>query len=408
MSEPTEIQHHDEPDTLQRALAEINRQADQQAVSDQTLANALAKMRQAADARVGFTRQIIIRFTDMTLTQKIAAALTLTLSGLAVWFAFSLFGGFATVTYSQVIDQIRTARTMTWNETVSGGQMPMPMTMKTLCNESRVRVEYSQGTTVMIMDQKAGMSLILNGLDKTAQLIEIKKTGASDAPPSPQDDPAAFFRNLATQQGKPIEDRQINGIEAKGFSTESFGFPTSLYVDPKTKMPLLVESTVTMGSQRMKVVMTDFAFDTPLDDSLFSLDPPPGYTLKDAKPMVVVPDLEPNVTTVLSDYAAASGGTFPPSLSDTADLSKIFAGHTKNGQLDDAGQKDVTSMGVVLASMMFLKEGTDYGYTPQGAKLGDADKMIFWYLNKDTKKYRAIYGDLHAADISAADLPLKK
>jgi outer membrane lipoprotein-sorting protein len=408
MNEPTETHPRDEADNLQRALAEINRQADEQAIADQTLLTTLAKMRQTADAKAGFTKTIILRITNMTYRQRIAAAFTLTLGGLAIWAAFSLLGGFATVTYAQVAQQILTARTMSCNETVGGGQLPMPVTMKAMFSDGRVRMEYAQGN-VMIFDQSKSQSLILDPTAKTAQIIKMTKTtGAPEVPSDPMQDPAAFFRNLAAQNGEPIEDRQINGVTAKGFRTKSFGFPASLWVDPATKMPLRVEIEFTMGKQKMNAVMSDFVFDAPLDDRLFSLDPPQGYTLKDATPLVVDTDLGDAVVTMLGAYAAASGGTFPASLTDSTDLAKMLAGHMKNGQFDDGGRKLMTSLGVVMGTMISLKQGTDYDYTPDGVKLGESDKRIFWYHQKEKNTYRAIDGDLHITDVAPADLPITK
>jgi hypothetical protein len=235
-----------------------------------------------------------------------------------------------------------------------------------------------------------------------------KTTGAPEVPSDPMQDPAAFFRNLAAQNGEPIEDRQINGVTAKGFRTKSFGFPASLWVDPATKMPLRVEIEFTMGKQKMNAVMSDFVFDAPLDDRLFSLDPPQGYTLKDATPLVVDTDLGDAVVTMLGAYAAASGGTFPASLTDSTDLAKMLAGHMKNGQFDDGGRKLMTSLGVVMGTMISLKQGTDYDYTPDGVKLGESDKRIFWYHQKEKNTYRAIDGDLHITDVAPADLPITK
>jgi hypothetical protein len=40
-------------------------------------------------------------------------------------------------------------------------------------------------------------------------------------------------------------------------------------------------------------------------------------------------------------------------------------------------------------------------------KLGDADKIIFWYKPEGETKYRAVYGDLHVGDVSADQLPGK-
>ena len=52
-----------------------------------------------------------------------------------------------------------------------------------------------------------------------------------------------------------------------------------------------------------------------------------------------------------------------------------------------------------------LKDG--FGYRSEGVKLGDADKILFWYRPDGGAQYRALYGDLHAADVPADKLPEK-
>jgi hypothetical protein len=52
-----------------------------------------------------------------------------------------------------------------------------------------------------------------------------------------------------------------------------------------------------------------------------------------------------------------------------------------------------------------LKDG--FGYRPDGVKLGDADKILFWYRPDGATSYRALYGDLHGAAVSADKLPEK-
>ena len=47
----------------------------------------------------------------------------------------------------------------------------------------------------------------------------------------------------------------------------------------------------------------------------------------------------------------------------------------------------------------------DSHYAGAGVKLGDADKAIFWYRQKDAKTYRVIYGDLSVKDVAPEDLP---
>jgi hypothetical protein len=49
-----------------------------------------------------------------------------------------------------------------------------------------------------------------------------------------------------------------------------------------------------------------------------------------------------------------------------------------------------------------LPPEADAHYAGKGVKLGAADRPIFWYRPKDSKKYRVIYADLSVRD---ADTP---
>jgi outer membrane lipoprotein-sorting protein len=400
MNEPTESGHRDEADNVQRALAAVSRQADGQEASDQILAGTLAKMRQTADAGTTSTKTFLLWITTMTFTQKIAAAFMLTVGGLILWFVFSLFGGFAGVTYAEVAQQIRSLRTVSWTETISGPTTPL-VTMKVMCMEpGRLRMEYLGGNA-MIMDKDQGKSLVLNTAAKTAQIMQFQTGGQ----PMPMQEMEDYFLKLADQQGQPIADRQIGGITAKGFKADMFGFPVSLWVDPKTKLPLVVETTVTMLGRQMNVVMKDFVFDAPMEESLFSVEPPAGYKVSGTQPMILVMDVEQNVKTLLGYYSAHSDGKFPASLTDLSDVSKMVAGGMKDGRIDDDSQKVLSAAGALMGTLFSMKQGIDYDYTPQGVKFGDADKRILWYRKRDTQTYRAMYGDLHAADINLLDLP---
>ena len=47
------------------------------------------------------------------------------------------------------------------------------------------------------------------------------------------------------------------------------------------------------------------------------------------------------------------------------------------------------------------------GLGPAGVKLGDADKILFWYRPEGAANYRVIYGDLHVSDVTEDRLPEK-
>jgi hypothetical protein len=62
---------------------------------------------------------------------------------------------------------------------------------------------------------------------------------------------------------------------------------------------------------------------------------------------------------------------------------------------------------LVRVNLFLLQHKKDFGYRSEGVKLGDAEKILLWYRPEGAAKYRAIYGDLHVADVKADQLPEK-
>jgi hypothetical protein len=56
---------------------------------------------------------------------------------------------------------------------------------------------------------------------------------------------------------------------------------------------------------------------------------------------------------------------------------------------------------------MFLRTKKDHGYRPEGVQRGDRDKIVFWYRPEKADRYIAVHGDLHVANVSADQLPVK-
>jgi len=78
--------------------------------------------------------------------------------------------------------------------------------------------------------------------------------------------------------------QEIAGREATGFrllKKNDGTYPwsgdiTDIWVDAKTRLLVMLETKAADGGWLFR--LTDFVFNQDLDDSLFSLEPPPGYT----------------------------------------------------------------------------------------------------------------------------------
>jgi hypothetical protein len=65
----------------------------------------------------------------------------------------------------------------------------------------------------------------------------------------------------------------------------------------------------------------------------------------------------------------------------------------------------VQSLTRFLVTSRNLKGG--FGYKSDGVKVGDADKILFWYRPEGATLYRVLYGDMHVADVTEDKLPEK-
>jgi len=106
---------------------------------------------------------------------------------------------------------------------------------------------------------------------------------------------------------------------------------------------------------------------------------------------------------LLRDFAEKSAGAFPKRLDDWAGYDRLTPKGTYKSPTDAALIRKVWTTGRL--QMFLLERKGDYGYKTDGVKLGDANKIIFWYKPKDKQTYRALFGDFHAADVTADQLP---
>jgi hypothetical protein len=117
--------------------------------------------------------------------------------------------------------------------------------------------------------------------------------------------------------------------------------------------------------------------------------------------------LEDDVVLLLRAYADKNEGRFPKSLSivstDWQTYFKQRWGEKKNKGLPET--EAVQFMGKAMRVEKFLRAKKEYGIKPDGVKLGDSAKIIFWYRPDKSDTYRAVFGDLHVGDVTADQLP---
>jgi outer membrane lipoprotein-sorting protein len=344
----------------------------------------------------------------MLVTMRIAAAALVTAGGL---FYSAVVPSTEAAAFAEVAQKLRDAHTLAYRSTVESPELKSRMTMRSLFKEpSSFRTELDGGI-VAIADGSQGKQLILDPATKTALLLEGK------APEAPLGPAAAVglverLRQLTEGDAKHVGDKAIGDIHARGYlvKDKTFGTEMTIWVDPGTRLPLRIESSDRIQGKEIRVTSSDFRIDPDVDDALFRVAPPPGYALRKAESNALGMDektfLNPEeaAAALLRLFAEKTGGTFPRRLDDFTefDMNKSH----KRGELPDA---EAIRLGLSLTRFMMatrpLKGG--FGYRSEGVKLGDADKILFWYRPEGAANYRVLYGDLHVSDVTEERLPEK-
>lgn len=339
----------------------------------------------------------------MGLVLKTAAAVIAAVGGL-----FYLAGNPSSATllaFAETAEKLRDAHTLDYRLSVTIPGQKGPMKGREYYKDpglTRTEFELPQAVAT-VTDVKRGKLLSLDPSAKTALLQDWKPT---DEQRRRLEDRATatieHLRALAGKPGKPVGKRRIGDVDAQGVRVESDGQEWTVWIDPARRLPLIVETTFRMQDKEIATSMSDFRVDPELDDALFRLDPPEGYTLQ--KIDGAIPMREEAVINLLRAYADGSAGAFPARIDDGKAYQKLFPKDKPQAAADPKTIRLVQSLAAAIVFLQFELKGK-YGYQPQGAKLGDADKIVFWYKPQGADRYRAIYGDLHTADVTAEQVP---
>lgn len=307
---------------------------------------------------------------------------------------------------AEVARKLREAHGMSYVMTLDLPGAKRSVAMRFLFKEpGLLRCEAPGGRTILT-DLREGKTLVIEPETKTALLISgIKPASGGDLESLGSDQWIAHLRSLAGEEGEAAGDKTIGGIKARGFRVKVRGQDMIVWADPRTKLPLLIEVFTRIGDQLSRSALSDFTLDPELDDALFRLVPPPGYTLRTATASVPGGDPEAAIVWLLRAYAEKSGGTFPPRLDDWPDYDRRFPVSSFTGMTDPALHELTRMISEVQLFLLERGSGDGYGYQPGRVKLGDARQILLWYRVKQSANYRAIFGDLHVAEVDAAQIP---
>jgi hypothetical protein len=143
--------------------------------------------------------------------------------------------------------------------------------------------------TIINLDEKK--TLTINRRERTAILLDMDPDRASKYS---ADKFFELIRDMPANGAKSLGKETWNGKNADKYEIKLLGSTYIALVAPETKLPLKLEQDLENGlpgGKRFRCVITDFVFDSSVDESVFAMQAPVGYKLsvhqvpKDRKPI---------------------------------------------------------------------------------------------------------------------------
>jgi len=351
------------------------------------------------------------RIKKMTWQSKIAALVGLAASVLAVSLLIaSLSSG--SVAFAQVVEKLQGAQTLSFDSELKSTGDGKPRTMKSrnyYMTPGKLREEmHGEGdeSGYVVFDITAGKVLMVDDKRKEARISELKGGAGNDIAARTIED----LRTLDEQESRPLGEKQIKGVRAKGFVIERGSETTTVWADATTGDPIRIEIVQkNFPGGPVEQVWTNIKLDDPFDPQLFSAEPPPGYLVKPFLPVDFNASPAEHVSKFLTIYAKHMDGKLPTSLQDAFKTLAEKIGPPDPDKPPSQEMMDEMMMlsfhsAAIRAATVMGKQGEDWQYYPGGAH-GEKETMLFWCRDRRNGKYLAVFGDLRVEAVATDDLP---
>ncbi len=290
----------------------------------------------------------------------------------------------------------------------------------------------SLGRTEIINGQTSEYLVVQQGSTEAIQLTgRVVDSLLRDSPVHLIDSVRKHFQaDRKDQDGlKELGTRSIDGEHAVGLRSQFDGEVVEAWFDPKSHLPVQVRVRLEIpgslaGGRNVSMwrVMSDFEFDVPVDQTLFSTALPEGYT----RIALQLPEPETSEITfddlvkMLRLCAEANDSRFPLSLTANGEDGTplgIQSKYTEKiesqlGKGDEdakaAAMNAAAEFGSVVgrgsAFLFTMNENNRFRYFG-GARLSEADRPLMWYLPNGDDHFKVVYADLTVLDVDANSLP---
>jgi len=374
----------------------------------QALLSALAdEQKKQPTPRPNIRLEFIWRIIMKSRISKMAAAAAIII---ALLIGIHQLGG-STPAFAEVVQSLLNIQTATFKMSMEVEGVPPQKFDCMYAEPVRMRQTNHEQGAIVISDFQQGKIVTLMPAQNKAMIVEMENV--------PEDEGKFnMFREIRKhlQEAQDTEDesvqflgeKEIDGLTVIGYHVQKPGVDITVWADPQTKLP--VEMTNTSGPTTY--TMTDIVFDVELDESIFSLEIPEGYTIRTMQVDASKPT-EKDLIEMFHIWAEHMDGNLPSVLDMNATMEFV---KYKQKKMKDKGQepseesvlelqKTIMRMGRGAVFVQQLPAESDWHYTGKDAKFGDAETAIFWYQPEDSETYRVIYGDLSVKDVASENLP---
>jgi outer membrane lipoprotein-sorting protein len=372
---------------------------------DRVLGNVIQALDEKQKQKAGVIKPDIWRTIMNKKMIKFATAAAIII---AVLIGLQYFGSSSGTVYADVVEQLQKARTLMYKATFSTPLEGISATEIEVAFKEPGYMRMSMpGGYITVMDWTTGKALSI--IPPRNQFVEMDLDNMPDDAAQREFDAIERLRTLPNRADEDMGERKIDGQVVHGFRVNEGGITYTVWIDPQTRELVLVEmdSSNTPG---MSATMTDFRFNVELKDELFSLTPPDGYTRMDVQVNASATGEQDLIEYLRLWSSWTKDHTFPPTF-HPIELQKVAMEMAKEGKFkaDDTSEQDrsqhVIKMARGLVFVTSLPPESNWSYSGENVKYGDAQTPIFRYRPEGSQTYRVIYGDLSVKDVAPEDLP---
>ncbi|MCA9442775.1 MAG: hypothetical protein KC964_18370 [Candidatus Omnitrophica bacterium] len=390
MTRPENQSNHDELGPLARLVEALNDLPPSEDEFRKSTEMLLSKVRRGRTRQLEVVPSPLKRY-PIAVTGLCAVVTLLGFLGVLSWY------GDHSVAFAEVVEKIRTIKSYEYSISNTGPEDRVE-TFAFVKNERGYKSFNVDTGDFSVADWSLGKQWFLNASERTVVICDGPKYGTQ----------TLQILNAAEglQKIKDVEiwDEVLEGIPVQCFrfkNPDQSGIKQTWWIDQRTLLPIRIEVNAPDGTRG---VSEDFSYSDEIDESIFDVQIPEGYTILDCPPSKdpVVPEIpaEEDLVEGLRALAMVNDSVFP----DTLTVSEVNRLWRVPKNLPKEGSKELALRACLFSGQ---EEESLFQYRGEGVTLGESDTPICWWRlggwehrQEGTEDWRVVFGDLNVKTLT--------